>query len=224
VGDLVLDLLPEIVGMAVTPAAVIACLILLGSQHNVRDVTAFALVFLVNYALLCAVVLLVGRAARDSTSSDSTVHSWIGLVVGVLFLAGGAYTWARPSKHAAPARRPPAWVKRLEDPSLGLVVGAAAVLSILNPNVAILVSGLGTIVTAGVSADHELVAVGLLLAGSMIDFVVPSLLYAVSGSRGRRTLAGLTDWLTMHNRAISIGVLLAFGVLFTGRGLVQLLR
>jgi hypothetical protein len=88
-GDLVVTLGPELVGLAVTPAAVIAWLMLLGSSHPYRNVACLAGVFLVDYGAICLAVLAVGRAADTSTGDPSTAHGWVGLIVGVLFLAGG---------------------------------------------------------------------------------------------------------------------------------------
>jgi Sap-like sulfolipid-1-addressing protein len=226
VGDLVATLAPEIVGLAVTPAAVIACLMLLGSSHPYRNVACLAGVFLVVYGVICVVVVALGRVSGTSTDDPSTAHGWAGLVVGILFLVGGVVSWLRPPRVVATAETTsvplPGWAARLRDPSVKLVLAVALVLAVLNPNIAILASGL-TLLVARDSGAEQLVGVALLLAGSMVDFALPTLAFVVGGERGRAHLRSATLWLIAHNRVIGIVVLLAFGLLFAGRGLVQVL-
>lgn len=62
----------------------------------------------------------------------------------------------------------------------------------------------------------------LLLLGSSRPFVVPTLVFVLAGEPGRRWLRSATRWLLGHNRAIGVGVLLVFGLLFVGRGLAQI--
>ncbi|GGU33180.1 GAP family protein [Nocardioides albus] len=232
-GELAGQLLPEMVGLAVTPAAVVACLLLLGSSHPFRNVILLAGPFLVVYGLLAVAALAVGRTADAGSDDPSTVRGWISIVVGVLFLVAGAVSWFRPvrrsiSPRSAGAVGPastdePGWVSRLRDPSPRLVLGAGALLAVVNPNVAILVSGLGIVVTADATLSVQAGGVALLLAASMIDFVVPALVFVLAGERGRGWLETATRWLLAHNRVIGIVVLIVFGVLFVGRGLTQVI-
>lgn len=266
--ELLVQLAPEMLGLMATPAAVIGCLLLLGSSHPVRNVLLLAGIFLAVYALLSAVIILaVGMTpAPPSGSSSSSLRAWISLVVGLLFLFGGILSAVR-GRHtdrnagvstepritdqpptgepdgtavgtAPPLRAgavgtsapaftsehvaPPAWIGRLVDPSAGFVIFAALVLAIANPNIAILASALGTILTAEVSLGGVAVAVLILLLSSMIDFIVPSILFAVSGPHGRERLRSATAWLILHNHTIGVVVLVGFGLLFTGRGFGQL--
>lgn len=226
------QLLPEMIGLAVTPAAVVACLLLLGSSHPFRNVILLAAPFLAFYGLLAVIALAVGQTADAGSDDPSTVRGWISLVVGVLFLAAAAVSWFRPVRQSVSPRSAgavgpattaePGWVSRLRDPSSRLVLGAGALLAVVNPNVAILVSGLGIVVTADEPLGVQAGGVTLLLAASMVDFVVPALVFALAGERSRRWLDSATRWLLAHNRVIGIVVLIVFGVLFVGRGLAQI--
>ncbi len=226
------QLLPEMVGLAVTPAAVVACLLLLGSSHPYRNVVALAVPFLAVYGVLSIVALVVGQATDAASDDPSTTRGWLSIVLGGIFLALAARSWLRSQQRPvedAPSGRgthraaiaEPAWASRLRDPSVGLVLGAGLLVAVVNPNVAILASGLGIVVTADVSLGVQLGGVALLLAASMIDFVVPMLVFVAAGERGRRWLRDATSWLLAHDRAIGIIVLLVFGVMFVGRGIAQ---
>ena len=226
------ELLPEMVGLAVTPAAVVACLLLLGSSHPYRNVVALAVPFLAVYGVMSVAALAAGRAADAASDDPSTTRGWTSIVVGVIFLAVAVMSWLR--RQLGPAAGPlaarathratteePGWVSGLRDPSVGLVLGAGLLLAVVNPNVAILASGLGIVVTADVRLGAQVSGIVLLLAASMIDFIVPVLVFVLAGERGRGWLRSATKWLLAHNHIIGIVVLLAFGVLFVGRGLAQ---
>ncbi|SDT26430.1 GAP family protein [Microlunatus soli] len=263
--ELLRQLLPEMLGLVITPAAIIGCLLLLASTHAFRNVALFGGTFLVVYAVLSAIVLTIGHSAgASSTDEPAAVRGWISLVVGLLFLIGGVVSWLRgrhrkvapPTARAAadaavhpaslvrtvaaplpplarqdPAQKvadsahhdQPAWVQKLTDPTPGFVLAAALVLAIANPNIAILGSGLGIILTADNSLAGQLLALSLLLLASLLDFIVPTIVFLFAGERGRGLLRTATRWLVAHNQIIGIIVLLVFGLLFTGRGCAQIL-
>ena len=228
-GDVLAALAPEIIGLAVTPAAIVACLLLLGSARPYRNVVVFGGTVLVVYAVLGAVALVVGRASSaHETDAPGTVRGWIGLVVGVLFLAGGvAAVVRRPATRragdASTGEELPAWARGLASPRVPVLVGSAVVLALVNPNVAIYVSGLGSVVTADVTPGVQVVAVLVLVVAAVLDYVVPTVVYAVTGLPGRRQLHAVRAWLVRNDRMIGAAVLLVFGVVFMVRGLVRLL-
>ncbi|MFE3442620.1 hypothetical protein ACFXNW_06295 [Nocardia sp. NPDC059180] len=61
-----------------------------------------------------------------------------------------------------------------------------------------------------------------LLIAATIDFVVPIGIYLVLGERAKAGLGAAKQWMLRNNRALSIGVLFAFGALFTIRGIANL--
>ncbi|MFI9485874.1 GAP family protein [Promicromonospora sp. NPDC052451] len=228
-GDLLAQLVPEILGLAVTPAAIVACLLLLGSHRPYRNVAVFGGTVMVVYAVLGAVVLSLGRTAGTQETADpGTVRGWIGLVVGVLFLAVGVLALVRA--RAAPPGPPsgaepevPGWARRLAQPTTRVLVVSAVVLALVNPNVAIFLSGLGMVLTADVTVAEQAAGVLVLVVASVLDYVIPTAFYAATGLPGRRRLTVMRFWLVHHDRAIGAAVLLVFGALFTVRGLVQVL-
>lgn len=225
-GGLLAQLVPEIIGLAATPAAIVACLLLLGSNRPYRNVVVFGGTVLMLYGLLGAMALAAGRAAGTHETDDpSTVRGWIGLVVGVLFLAGGVVTVARrPQQRPEGAgERTPAWASKLRDPTPLTLAGVAVVLALVNPNVAIFVSGVGSVVTADLPVGQQAVGVLVLVVASVLDYVLPTVFYAVTGLPGRRQLHAVRSWLLAHDRAIGAGVFLVFGAAFTARALTQLL-
>ncbi|WP_446222607.1 hypothetical protein ACTWPB_22855 [Nocardia sp. IBHARD005] len=66
------------------------------------------------------------------------------------------------------------------------------------------------------------VGAAALLIAATVDFVVPIAIYLVLGERAEAGLGGAKQWMLRNNRAMSIGVLFAFGALFTIRGIANL--
>ncbi len=259
--QLIAQLTPEMLGLAVTPAAIIGCMLLLGSRHPVRNVSLFGATFLVIYAALATVVVTIGNSAGRLPVG---VRGWLSLTVGVLFLAGGAFTsWRRARTEREPAvsitmvsaeadsapglarsaavydarisgtsaSKPVApepavgdgsLFGRLSEPSVPFVLATGALLALINPNLAILASGVGMILTVSLPVGQQIVALCFLIMASMLDFIVPSAVCLVGGSRVRGGLREATGWLVAHNQAISLVVLFGFGMLFAGRGWAQL--
>lgn len=225
-GELLAQLVPEIIGLAATPAAIVACLLLLGSHRPYRNVAVFGGTVLVLYSVLGAVALAAGRSVDAQEAEDATtVRDWIGLVVGVLFLVAGIIAVARrpaPRLEGA-AEQMPAWARKLASPRPATLVGVAVVLALVNPNVAIFFSGVGSVLAADVSVGEQVLGILVLVLASVLDYVLPTVFYAVTGLPGRHRLRAMRSWLVRHDRAVGAAVLLVFGTMFTLRGLTQLL-
>lgn len=227
-GELLAQLVPEIIGLAATPAAIVACLLLLGSHRPYRNVAIFGGTVLVLYSILGAAALAAGRSVEAQTTEEATTaRDWLGLVIGLLFLVGGVVALVR-----RPAPRPegrpegageqvPGWARKLAAPTPATLVGVALVLALVNPNVAIFLSGVGAVVAADVTVGEQVLGILVLVLASVLDYLVPAVLHAVAGIPGRHRLHAMRDWLVRNDRVIGAVVLLAFGLMFTVRGAAQ---
>ncbi|WP_275001546.1 GAP family protein [Promicromonospora iranensis] len=223
--ELLAQLVPEILGLAATPAAIVACLLLLGSHRPYRNVAIFGGTVLALYSVLGAVAIAAGRSVDAHEAGEATtVRDWIGLVVGLLFLVGGIIAIVRrpPPRPAGASEQLPPWARKLASPEPATLVGVAVVLALVNPNVAIFFSGVGSVVAADVPVGAQAVGVLVLVLASVLDYVLPTVFYAVTGLPGRHRLHAMRSWLVRHDRAVGAAVLLVFGTMFTVRGLVRL--
>jgi threonine/homoserine/homoserine lactone efflux protein len=227
-GELLAQLVPEIIGLAATPAAIVACLLLLGSHRPYRNVAVFGGTVLVLYSVLGAVALAAGRSVEaQATEEATTVRDWLGLVIGLLFLLGGVVAIVRrpaPRSEGGPegaGEQTPGWARKLAAPTPATLVGVAVVLGLVNPNVAIFFSGLGAVIAADVSAGEQVLGLLVLVLASVLDYVVPTVIYATTGLPGRHRLHAMRRWLVSNDRVIGAAVLRVFGVMFTVRGATQ---
>ncbi|MCD7052724.1 hypothetical protein LRS58_18575 [Rhodococcus sp. BH2-1] len=76
-GELILQLLPELAGMAVTPAAIAGCVLLLQTKRPLANALAFATAFMIAYTAIGGAALL-GGATHDTSRSGDVSH-WAGL-------------------------------------------------------------------------------------------------------------------------------------------------
>jgi hypothetical protein len=227
-GELLAQLVPEIIGLAATPAAIVACLLLLGSHRPYRNVAIFGGTVLVLYSILGAVALAAGRSVEAQTAEEATTaRDWLGLVIGLLFLVGGVVALVRrppPRPVGGPegaGEQAPGWARKLAAPTPATLVGVALVLALVNPNVAIFFSGVGAVVAADITVGEQVLGILVLVLASVLDYLVPTVLYAVTGIPGRHRLQAMRNWLVRNNRVIGAVVLLAFGLMFTVRGAAQ---
>lgn len=216
-GTLLVNLLPELIGLIITPAAVIGAVLLLESRSGLRAAASFGAGFLVLYAVI-ALGAIIGGAANPDAQND-TVAAWIGVIIGAIFLLLGGLQLLRRPAPEAPA---PGWIRQLDDagPRLAFVIGV--VMALINPNLLILLSGIGVIASSGQSSIVNLNGLLALFIAAMLDFLVPISLFVALGDRAKAALGRVKQWMLRHNRALSIGVLLGFGLLFLVRGLGSL--
>ncbi|MEN0139549.1 MAG: GAP family protein [Rhodococcus sp. (in: high G+C Gram-positive bacteria)] len=215
--DLIWLLVPEMIGLVITPAAVIGCVLLLESANAVRNALAFGSAFLLVYSQIAVAALLGG--AGDPSATSKTVSNWVGLIVGVVFLVVGVIMLARKP---APAGVMPKWMTTLESatPRIAFVAGLA--LGAINPNIFILLSGMTIISSSDEGVGAALLGTALLLMASMLDFAVPIAIFTVLGERAQRGLSVVKTWMVRHNRALGVAVFFGFGTLFALRGLLAL--
>ncbi|MFD4467899.1 GAP family protein [Rhodococcus sp. NPDC058505] len=217
-GDLIALLVPEMIGLIITPAAIAGCILLLQSDNAIRNALSFAAAFLFVYTAIGGAALLGG--AGDPSATSRTVSHWIGLVVGLLFLAVGLVQLSQRKKLGA---EKPKWMVELESatPRRSFLLGL--VLANLNPNLFIMLSGMSIIASYGSTWPQALIGTALLLLAAMLDFLIPVGAYLLLGDRARRVLDAAKGWMVGRNKELGVAVFLGFGLLFTIRGLTALL-
>ncbi|GAB2644916.1 hypothetical protein GCM10027068_25640 [Prescottella soli] len=215
-GDLILQLLPELAGMAVTPAAIAGCVLLLQTKRALANAFAFFAAFMIAYTAI-GVAALLGGATHDTRSG--TASHWAGLAVGLIFVAFGV---AQLIRRRVPSDTGPEWMQQLANakPRGAFVMGAA--LSIVNPNLAIMISGMTIIAASDTSVGASVFGTVLLLLAAALDFLVPIGVYLAFGDRAKAILAKVKEWMLAHERPLTLTVFFGFGALFVIRNVIAL--
>lgn len=215
-GELLL-LLPEMIGLIVTPAAIAGCVLLLQSDRPIPNALSFGGAFLLVYTVIGVASLLGG--AGDASATSQTVSHWVGLTVGVLFLVVGLVQLAKRTKLSA---EKPKWILELEEATPRRAFAIGLVLANLNPNLFIMLSGMTIISSSDSTWPQAIFGTVLLLLAASLDFLVPIGAFVLLGDRARRGLDTAKTWMVRRNKELGVAVFLGFGALFTIRGVLAL--
>ncbi|MFE3542920.1 GAP family protein [Nocardia sp. NPDC059177] len=216
-GGLLVMLIPEILGLMITPGAVIGTVLLLRSREPVRNAAMFGAGFLVVYFLVALAAVLGGASDPAATSARSS--AWAGLSVGLLFLAGGGWLLYRKPR---PTAERPKLLAELDSAGPRKAFALGVVLGVLNPNLFIMLAGMSAISSAAVGIGAALLATLVLLVAAVADFLIPIAAFVLAGDRAERGLAVLEKWMLAHSRTLTLSVLFGFGTLFALRGILDL--
>lgn len=215
-GSLLLELMPSAIGLMLTPAAIAASILLLGSKRPTADSSAFVSAFAVVYGVLSVVVLAFSAARTEPLISVHT-KALIAAVVGALLLLAGLGSVVR--RPGAGRSTNPGWMARIDAATPGSSFTLGAVLAVVNPNVPILLAGLAIIAASGAGPGVEIVGATFLVVSSVIVMVAAIVTYAVARERVEAALTRIKNWLIDHQGAVNTAVLLVFGAYFLYRGI-----
>jgi threonine/homoserine/homoserine lactone efflux protein len=215
------DLLPAALGVALSPVPIIAVVLMLSSARGRTQGPAFAAGWVLALAVVSVVLgLLVGTATGDD--GPSPVVAVVKIAFGLLFLALAVKQWrGRP----APGEQAetPGWMASIPSLSTGRTAAIGAALAGLNPkNLALTAAASATIGQSGLDATGTAVAttVFVLLASVTVLGAVLASLVAPTASAG--ALERIRTFMSVHNTAIMLTLLLVLGAKLVGDGLAGL--
>ena len=230
-----LAILPLALGSAVSPLVLVAqILTVTRSGSGLRAGWWFALGSAVVVALWIALALVVGHALPQSAPGPDPESAGLRLALALVLLGLGLkLLQAAPVPAQASAELPsPAqaglatgpqdWQATRRHPlrrafGLGLVTMASNLTSLVLVFPA--VQDLGRDRLPGL---QEALLVGLIALCALLPSLAPPLLLLVSGAAGQRQLERLNGWTQAHQRQISGGLCLGFGLLLALSGLSSL--
>ena len=218
------DILPLAMGIAISPLAIIAVILMLITPRARANGVSFLLGWMLGLAAVATVVLVVSESL-GVTSSPSHDHSWVGAVKLVLGLAllilAGLELRRRPKPGQEPST--PKWMKELDRTTPPGALGLSVVLSSVGPKTFALgaVAALAVAQSSLSGADQALAVVVLVVIGSL-GILAPVAVYLARGRKAAERLQEWKDWLVAHDAAVAGALLLVFGVLLIGKGIIGL--
>ncbi len=214
-GNVIGEVLPVAVAVAVSPVPVIAVILMLFTPKARTNSVAFLLGWLLGLTVVGSIVLIAGDVASDD-SGESTVSGVVKLVFGLLFLVLAVRSWrSRPKAGEDPEM--PGWMAAIENFGAGKSAGIAALLSGLNPkNLALTVAGAATIAAAGLTTGEEIGAFAVFVAIGSVTVAAPVLVYLIMGERAQGGLNSLKEWLVANNNTVMAVLLVVLGAKLLG--------
>jgi hypothetical protein len=197
-------------GVALSPVAIVASILLLSCRGGVTKAAAFALGWLAGLAAVeTALAVLVDRA--DLSDADPLWISGPELALGIAFLAAAATVWLRRGRRS----EQPAWLVAIDgltpigSGGLGVVAAGA------NPKIVALALGAAlALAEAGASAGESVATFGLFAAIGTLGVALPLGVHAAARDRSEHVFATMRGWLARHGNAVLALVGLVLGALF----------
>jgi len=219
-GQVIGDLLPLALGVALSPVPVIAVILMLLSPWATASSVAFVAGWVVGMTVLvCVVALVVNPVDGGDASAPSTLASWLKVVLGIAALLLAVQQWrSRPREGEAP--KMPGWMNAVDDLGPGKAAGIGALLSSVNPkNLTLCVSAGITIGAGGLAGAEVAVAVAVYVLIGSLTVALPVAGFLLARDRVQKPLDGLRLWLTDNNATVMTVLLLVIGVTILGKGI-----
>lgn len=219
-GEVIGDVLPLAVGVAISPVPIIAVILMLFTPRAKSNGPAFLIGWLGGLAIAGSIVLLLANAGKISAGgTPSTISYVIKLLLGLLFLFMAVRQWQSRPQEGQEAEMPK-WMAGIDAFSPGKALGLSALLSGVNPkNLALTLSATLTIAQAGLAGAQPWIALILFILIASISVGAPVLYYLLAGEKAENTLTGWKAWLTANNATVMFVLLLIFGVKLIGQSL-----
>jgi threonine/homoserine/homoserine lactone efflux protein len=219
--DVIGDLLPSALAVALSPIPIVAIVLVLGAPKAKTAGPAFALGWIAGLLAVSIIVVLVVGAGSDPDSDDAGI-SWLKVAIGIVFLGMAANQWKkRPTEGQEPET--PKWMATIDtaSPSRAAMLGAA--LSGANPkNLALTLAAAASIAEAGLDRADEAIAVAVFVALGSVTVAGAVLVYLVDAKRAARPLDAIKRFMSDNNAVIMMVVLLLLGAKLLGVGLAVL--
>ena len=215
--------LPLAVGVALSPVAIIAVVLMLTTERARVNGPAFVLGWLIGLAVIGTIVLAIAKPADASSSGEpATWVSWLKIALGALLLRVALRQFrSRPRGEEQAAL--PKWMGAIDEFKPGAALGAGALLTALNPkNLLLTVGGAAAIAQTGISIGQQAIAFLVFAVISAIGVAVPVVIYFAMGKRSADLLAKLKDWMEQHNAVIMTVLCLIIGVKLIGDAISSL--
>lgn len=219
-GNVIGEILPLALGVAISPIPIIAAILMLLSPKARVTSVGFLLGWVIGIVVAVSVFTLLAAVlpGRDSEGSKP-IQGTIQLVLGALLLLLAVRQWRGRPKPGEDAVLPK-WMLAIDRITFIGAFGLGFLLSAINPKNLLMAAGAGMDIGAAVLPTTEVVAViavFTVLAASTV--LVPVVGYLVAAEKLRGPLDALRGWLARENAVIMAVLLLVIGVSMIGKGI-----
>jgi hypothetical protein len=224
VGSVIGNVLPLAVGVAISPIALIAVILMLFGPR--ASATSLGFLFGWVFGILAAVIASVALSAQieaDESKKPSAVVSWIKLLLGVGALVIAFKQW-RASLKEGPPPATPKWMDSVEKINLPGAAGMGFAFAAFSPaNLALCAAGGITIADGSLSDGGYVVAVSAFAVIACATVVIPVAAYGIAADQVRGPLDSLKRWLEHNNAVVMAVLMLVIGAVLVGKGLGELI-
>jgi hypothetical protein len=224
--NLLVSLLPFILGSAFLPIPLIIMVLLLKSNNRgllkaLAYVSGMTIVRLLQ-GVIFGLILAEGVAeSAEDNGGQSPVVSILLLVLGLLLLITAYRKWR---KEEDPDDPPPKWLTMIDNLTPLMALGAGMGLLLINAKFWVFtLSAISVIAQAELGQPTSTIAYLLFVGLAQSLLLLALLMRVILPGRSKLLLESTSVWLTANNRTILIVVSLVFGIFFLYQGASALL-
>jgi len=205
---MLIEILPYVVGAAVSPVVLATCVILLAQpQKPVQKTLAFAMGGTLTAVVVGTVIFLTVHAQSQvarPTLSASIIH----IMVSLVLLGLAIKVWRKPPKKAKKVSKK---VHYARDFGLGILLMASNFTSLIMFVPA-------SLDLQSAPAETRLTGLTLLIISSTLAMWVPLLLVLITGEHGKKLLKSMSKFMAARGQQVSGGLIgvIALYVLYKG--------
>ena len=212
------EILPLAVGIAISPIPIIAAILMLLSPRAKGTSIGFMIGWLAGIVVAIVLSSLLSSVIPPATGGRSPVAGVIKIILGGLLLVLAIKQWrTRPAKGNQASL--PKWMSAIDAMSAVKALGLGFLVAAANPKNLLLAIAAGVIVGgAGLTVGQlaVVIIIFVLLAASTV--LVPVFGYLIASARLAGPLDKLRQWLVDNNAVIMAVLLLVLGVALIGKG------
>ena len=220
-GGAIGEMLPLAIGIAISPLAIVAVILILTTPRARTNGPSFLGGWLLSLAGVGGVALVVTDAAESAdVGGPRSIVSVVKLTLGVALLV---LAWRRFRSRPRRGEDPPLpkWMAALDDFTPGRSLAVGALLGGIKPkNLILTAAAAAGIAESGLGGGQQLVVLLLLILVASIAIIAPVAVYFLMGQeKAARVLDGWKTWLQANNSAVMIVLFVVFGVVLLGKGI-----
>lgn len=220
--QVVVQLIPIAIAMAVSSVPIMATLIILLSKNRSRSSLPFLLGWVVGLAVVVTVcgIFALAIPAPISPRRPDTVAATIEIVIGVALAILAVVTWLRRDRDRS--AEVPKWLASVGSLHPWAVCGLALLFNV-RPKALLLAVAAGIVLRGGdLSAGAAAVAIVIYTVIAASTVAVPIIMTLASPTRMEPRLRSAQGWLGRNSASLTSAILLLVAVVVVVSGVVQL--
>lgn len=220
-GEVIGQLLPTAVGVALSPLPIVGVILMLLSAKAKVNGPVFLIGWLAGLAIVVGGIVAFVNPDRlnKNDGNPSTLSGVLHLMLGGLLLLLALKQWRERPRDGKEAAMPK-WMAKLEDASPMLALGMGAFLSGLNPKNLIFAVAAGATIAAGnLTSSQQIASVLVFMVLASVSVGVLVIWYLAAGQSAEAKLKTLRGWLVRYNWVIMGVLFLVLGAKLIGQAL-----
>lgn len=219
-GNVIGDILPLAIGVAISPVPIIAVILMLFSARARTNGPAFLAGWIVGLAVVGTIVLVLSDSGDLSgDSGPSTGTGVVQLILGLLLLLISLRQWrSRPEPGEEPEM--PKWLASVDSLTPVKAASFGVLLSGVNPkNLLLSIGAAVAIGRAGLGTGQQIGALVIFVVLGSVTVALPVVYSLLGGEGAVARLETAKGWLAANNATVMFVLLLVFGVVLIGKAI-----